>query len=378
MFVYRNNGTEIEYYHVHVSHGNSRKIYNNLGENIYYLALNKDSNTNIIVTRIDNGETLESKVDSLSELVVGSLPTYYSEYLDKRITDIRSKDLLIGNHGDAFIFITDLHDQNDFYSPSLAKKIIDNTSVNHLVYGGDYINEPTREVGIKNLFNRVARCKVVDDAVFLVGNHDTNPYGNGKLTQEECYSILCKHLEKHIDTNKKTYFYRDNETQKIRYFYLNSGENGVLDTVQEEWLKTNAESLTNEWTIVIFTHLGIYTNGVDNRTDIISYSCINTIKTALSTTQANVACIVCGHTHIDLADTTGDYPIICTTCDAHGIQATSCSTDDRTVGTINEQAFDIFHVDTLNRKIYVTRIGGGKNNVITSGSYNANDREFNY
>lgn len=307
-------------------------------------------------------------------------PQFYDSYLTNRIGDIRNKDLLVANNGDSFIFITDLHDQNNFYSPTIAKRIIEETSVNHLVYGGDYINEPTsKELAIKQLFERVAKCRVVDDAIFLVGNHDTHAYGGGeKLTQGECYSILHKHLEKHFDTGKKTYFYRDNEVQKIRYFYIDSGENGVLDDVQAEWLKDNADSLTSEWTIVVLSHFGIYTNTIDDRTNIVSYGCIDTIKTALSTTQANIACIVCGHTHIDLADTTGDYPIICTTCDAHGAQASSMSTDNRTVDTINEQAFDVFHIDTLNRKIYTTRIGGGQNNVIASDSYDANDREFSY
>lgn len=80
----------------------------------------------------------------------------------------------------------------------------------------------------------------------------------------------------------------------------------------------------------------------------------------LANVSCKIACIICGHTHIDLSDTSGKYPIICTTCDAHGIQASSMSSDNRDANTINEQAFDVFHVDTVNQKVYATRIGGGK------------------
>lgn len=98
----------------------------------------------------------------------------------------------------------------------------------------------------------------------------------------------------------------------------------------------------------------------------------------LANVSCKIACIICGHTHIDLSDTSGKYPIICTTCDAHGIQASSMSSDNRDANTINEQAFDVFHVDTVNQKVYATRIGGGKNDVREDKKFELNDREFSY
>ena len=307
------------------------------------------------------------------------LPSFYDSYILDRIENIKSKDILIGNSGDSFTFITDLHNENNYYSPFLAKKIYDNTSVKKIVYGGDYINEPSsKEETLSLLSNRRNKCIVKDDVIFLRGNHDTNPYGTGQLTLAEFYSIFDKHIEKHINTNKNTYFYNDNESQKIRYIFVDSGVDGSISEAQKNWIRTNTENLNVEWTLVIFMHHGIYTDVKDDRTNIKVYASLTSVKEALANVTCKIACIICGHSHIDLSDTSGKYPIICTTCDAHGVQASSMSSDNRDVNTINEQAFDVFHIDTANKKIYVTRIGGGKNNVIESGNYSLNDREFSY
>ena len=313
------------------------------------------------------------------DLIEKGYPSFYDSYILDRIENIKSKDILIGNSGDSFTFITDLHDQNNYYSPFLAKKIYDNTSVKKIVYGGDYINEPSsKKTALLSLSDRRNKCMVKDDVIFLRGNHDTNPYGTGQLTVGEFYSIFDRHIEKYINTNKNTYFYYDNESQKIRYIFVDSGVDGTISDTQKNWIKVNTENLSAEWTIVVFMHHGIYTDVKDDRTNIKAYSSLTTVKQVLSNVAAKIACIICGHSHIDLSDTSGAYPIICTTCDAHGIQASTSSSDNRDVGTINEQAFDVFHIDTSNKKIYVTRIGGGKNNVISTLNYTLNDREFSY
>ena len=306
-------------------------------------------------------------------------PPFYDSYILDRIENIKSKDILIGNSGDSFTFITDLHDQNNYYSPFLAKKICDNTSVNKIIYGGDYVNEPSsKEIALSLLSNRRNKCMVKDDVIFLLGNHDTNPYGTGQLTVNEFYSIFDKHIEKYINTNRNTYFYYDNDSQKIRYVFVDSGVDGSISDTQKNWVRINTENLSIDWTLVVFMHHGIYTDVKDDRTNIKVYDSLTSIKEVLASVTCKIACIICGHSHIDLSDTSGKYPIICTTCDAHGVQASSMSSDNRDVNTINEQAFDVFHIDTANKKVYVTRIGGGENNVIGSGNYSLNDREFSY
>lgn len=329
-------------------------------------------------TAMKNSLRLKSTEERL-DLIENSYPAFYDSYIVDRIESIKSKDILIGNNGDSFVFITDMHDQNNYYSPLLAKKICDSTSVKRIIYGGDYENEQSsKESAVSLLTTRRNKCMVKDDVIFLRGNHDTNPYGTGQLTVGEFYSIFDKHIEKHINTNKNTYFYNDNESQKIRYIYVDSGVNGSISDVQKNWIKINTGNLNSDWTVVVFMHHGIYTDTKDDRTNIKAYPSLTSVKEALANVSCKIACIICGHTHIDLSDTSGKYPIICTTCDAHGIQASSMSSDNRDANTINEQAFDVFHIDTANKKVYVTRIGGGQYNVITDGNLTLNDREFSY
>jgi hypothetical protein len=64
----------------------------------------------------------------------------------------------------------------------------------------------------------------------------------------------------------------------------------------------------------------------------------------------------CGDTHVDLfMRTPGGVPIICTTTDSRDEEGTI----DRTVGTSNEQAFDVIVINRETKKIHCNRIGGG-------------------
>ena len=93
---------------------------------------------------------------------------------------------------------------------------------------------------------------------------------------------------------------------------------------------------------------------------------INTISANFNSgrNKGKVICWIAGHTHkdmnVELSD--GTPVIITTTCNA-GAETGSLT---RTAGTENENAFDVFSIDTTNHKIYVTRIGAGT------------DREFTY
>lgn len=328
----------------------------------------------------DDLTTVTARVTKLEDsMLCKDIPEFYREYLSERIIDIQEKDLLVGNHGMSYIFITDLHDQNRFYSPILAKYIMDNTSVNLTVYGGDYINEPNgKDIATGMLFERIAKCRIDAKTIFMRGNHDTNPYGTGQLSESEIYSILDKKTENDLDTKGQLYFCVDNPSQKIRTFFIDTGEDGVVSETQLEWLKANAKAIDTTWTVVIFSHMAINGNGKDDRTNVVYYDCVKKVDQIFQEANVKVACWVCGHNHIDMSDTSHNYPIISTTCDAHGAQASVASSDNRDEGTINEQAFDIYHVDTADKKIYVTRIGGGENDVRIQNNYRLNDREFSY
>lgn len=307
------------------------------------------------------------------------VPYLYGSYLDQRIGTIKSRDIGIGNSGDSFIFITDQHQRpNDYISPYLAKRIIRNSSVRRLIYGGDYINQPdSKDVAITQLTNAINSDDVVPDAIFLQGNHETNPYGTGNPTEGELYGILTRRVERFLNTGKKNYYYFDNQSQKIRYFVLNTGEDGNIDSTQVNWFKSNAESLDSSWNIIILSHMALQITTSGGRNSVSLYGVVSSIATALTNVNATVCCWICGHTHVDQSDTTSySFPIICTTCDSDS-QGTWFG-DNRDAYTINRGAFDVFHVDTANHKVYATRIGGGENNVLSTGDLTDNDREWTY
>lgn len=72
-----------------------------------------------------------------------------------------------------------------------------------------------------------------------------------------------------------------------------------------------------------------------------------------------------GHTHNDNTYTYTDWgiPIITTRCDGAS-ENVSTLLNERVAGTVTEQSFDVFTINTNKRKIYATKIGAGTDRVI--------------
>ena len=295
------------------------------------------------------------------------------------MSTIIANDSDISGHGDSFIFITDLHDQDRHYSTALAKYICDNSNVNRVIYGGDYINEPTSHAAaVSQLTSRVTNMRLNDRTIFLRGNHDSNPYGTGQVSDSELHTILCGGLDPDIITDNKLYYYEDNDTEKIRYIYLDTGINGAIDAEQISWF-TSAINLSSDWTVVIISHIALVDGGYDVRTTNNYYNVVSSLETIINNATPTIAAWICGHNHIDMYNTTKfSFPIIVVTCDAHSFQASQYSSDARAENTINEQAFNVFHINTSTKTVTITRIGGGEVNVINSGDLTDNDKIYTY
>ena len=122
------------------------------------------------------------------------------------------------------------------------------------------------------------------------------------------------------------------------------------------------------WGIVILAHM--YWGSLDSNNEPVMMSAGNTlnsvIESVINNMDAEIIAIVIGHTHYDYAE-----------CSDHGFWKIATGTDDyarsntaisptMTPGTTTEQLFDVYHIDTSARKIYLTRVGAGS------------DREFSY
>ena len=331
----RNDLSEIGYYSF-FDNINYRLLTNDIGEDIYYIKMNTNIDNSVKVTSISNNilSDIYNKLGSVT--YEEKIPKFYDEYLNERIKTISNLDATIGDNGDSFIFLSDMHNENNYYSPYMGKKICENTSVNNMIYGGDYINEPSsKEEAINLLQERFNKMNVTNYCQFIKGNHDTNPYGTGQLNTSEFYGIFDKKIEKYINTNKLTYYYYDNIPQKIRYIYLDTNNDGSIQDQQLTWFSNIINELNEDWNICIFMHMGLYTDGKNDRVNIKKFNGLVEIEKKLVNIQASVCCIICGHEHIDLYDTSGRYPIIAVTCDAHGVQASIKSDDNREANTIN-------------------------------------------
>ena len=315
------------------------------------------------------------------------LPDYWKTYLDSKIPSIKEKLFSLENHGVAFQFFTDYHaPYNQRHTKAIIKYIANKTGINKTICGGDILYTHTFSEAKEKLWEFVSQDSQ-EGQVNILGNHDTNRYGTAgnKLTLEESYAIYGRQNEKYGNTNGQFYFYQDNTSQKMRYIYLNTegkaDGNSYLfkeDTEQAQWFIDTMTNTPDDYTILVFAHIlfdpninpSAELNTVDAsyfaarlmdfynaRQHGTYYNCIWDFSNA----NAKCAAFISGHTHRDYSSETSNchIPLIATVCDANSTSANAYNNLDRTTGTCNEQAIDIFFVNTETNTIETIRIGAG-------------------
>ncbi len=314
-----------------------------------------------------------------------TIPWYWENTMETKIARLRELDGVVGSHGFSFVFITDVHWQNNYkISPLLIKYILENTSVDTVICGGDILTVNNSIEDAMNVINSWADNTNKFKTVNVYGNHDNNSNsGNAEslwIGYDRWYGALLKPIENSVTwSDNKKYFYMDNTAQKVRMIFLNTSydQRIALDTTQAAWLQQLLYNLTSGWKAIVFTHVFFAPATVNSGvTELAILGPGNLAKNMIDGQYDNMIShgaefigIITGHVHRDYSIMSDNgYPIITTTCDANGLQASLYDPVNtvRTEGTITEQAFDVYHVDTENRKIYVTRIGAGS------------DREFTY
>lgn len=307
---------------------------------------------------------------------IQEIPLYWKNSIDNRINTYMNNLCEKSIHTDSFIFITDVHwNGNAKNSPALIKYIEDRTPIKKVFFGGDIGQQFSSIDQAINVNYSFMNSMVGLNMYPTLGNHDYNTNSSSSdypLSLSQVYNSTYKEVENYTDTNRKTYYYIDNITQKIRYFLLCTEEtkkSEVSDT-QLDWFKNKAMELSDEWTIVVFFHRYWYGDYATGKTDeeIIAENIDNMgarIKTAVDYVVANsnvtIAGLITGHVHRDLSTMSAQgYPIITTSCDTHaGSAAWDPDMPNRSVGNTSEQLFDIFTIDCENKTIESLRIGPG-------------------
>lgn len=224
------------------------------------------------VTALENGET------SVDNIQLPKIPDYYFEndYLDNKVRTINEKIRECSNNGDVFFWITDVHwesDRNARYSPSLISYIRQRTNIPRIFNGGDNfdgiegrVGSPDRAAcfdGNIDFTNRLRKALGSDKVYTAIGNHEVITYN----TYPEIFYALRQHNDDVVYGDAdKSYFYVDNNQQKIRYVVLTSfgvQEEGITPYFRNEfkenpeqldWLMGTALNLSSDWTVVIFIH----------------------------------------------------------------------------------------------------------------------------
>lgn len=387
------------------------------------------SSANIYINCCDSSGTWLSRWRTLLNNF-RELPDYYDDYMAQRIKNVNELENNISVNSDSFMFITDYHvKRNAGNSLEMIKKIVEDTGITKLFFGGDaYQTVQTTDTITDEQSKAYAREYVprvysslqnsAPEFFSVYGNHEWNHLQSSsgenlqnsfELNLAGAYNYCLKRHESYVsEMTQYGNYYVDNKAKNIRYFFLQ--EDGEARPTNEtlNWLGDQLLHVPENYFVVLTCHYA-YRTGDTNYTsysgraaylpklisDILqAYNTKSTFSmnfsfTANGVTRTyngswdysaasgnNVVAIFSGHIHHDdvLEKSNNNVLTIATTGDLYkngsGVNMTfedeEGNTIERTPGTIYEQAFDVVHIDLENRKVYMTRFGGGL------------DREFDF
>ena len=224
------------------------------------------------------------------------------------------------------------------------------------------------------------------------------------LTEGEAHRLFYRPVgmvgDVHFDSTGTAY-YVDDTTNKVRYICLNThcvpyeeNQDGtakyspmwVYRYTQSQFDFLVGEALTtgmdDNWSVVVAGHvpptqeigdreimLGVLSAYKDKTTYSGEYAGVYgfdavSVNADFTDAKGNFVAYFHGHNHEDSVQTAEGLTIIGTRCD--GAQENDPALlAQRIAGTVTEQSFDVFTVDTANGVIYATKIGAGEDRIIT-------------
>ena len=351
-------------------------------------------------------QQIDNIQNTVSLLSNGIPPKYYfdNNYLQNKIKEINDINSFI--NGVSFFFITDPHFySNAGNSDKLINYIQGKTGIELTLHGGDMIraygsiDDIKTDVASWNSWKEHA-SKIV---LAVSGNHDLTIKKSDHevigytLSDGYKYNAITRHEETLpnivLAGAGKNYWYADNKQQKTRFigldvFEMRNGnakmgweDNYGAKTEQLKWLVNTALKVEDNWKIVIMQHCPIDPNmeGVtpqvnpvwnilsayQNKNKVTITNIVDdTTSFDVDFTQSKGKIILdlSGHQHVDNETYNNGILSINTLCDAYYNDDPNY-TKNRSIGTINEQAFDVVSIDYDNEIIYCVRIGAGASEI---------------
>ena len=267
---------------------------------------------------------------------------------------------------DSFAFCTDQHwTLNAGNSPALLRYVKENTNIDKFFFGGDFCDFVTSEHQPFDGFRQFNEA-LKEPLYTAMGNHDyMSQYG----TEGRLYYTFNSVGRDRVGNMERNYFYIDNPQSMIRYIFLNGfkPENNSwgwgYEQDQLDWLANTALDMESGWGAIIVTHVVKGWNFTSEQVE--EPSAATAMLSVLDNYSGDgeVIAVICGHTHFDYsATTTGGIPVLISTSDKNLPWISSDVDkepwlDDRTTGTIKEQAIDLYIVNREEKKLTRVRIG---------------------
>lgn len=328
------------------------------------------------------------------------LPTY----LEKNILEAEDKILSLNKNGlTSFSFITDIHAENGTYSPmaniNSFNRIGNSGLVQFGICAGDITTGKYEDLksgkglyNIEYLSNKLKQNN--STTLFARGNHDCNTRSDSSvaISGKQYYESVLKELNDDgkiiVDKNNKDgdYYYYDLEDKKIRVCVLNAfnGENyefifgqNQLNFVANEILNLSTKDNSQDWQVLFLTHTvdtSIAHSEAPKDTEKL-YNIINAFQEGKKYEKddlnidysmqgkGTVIAIITGHHHLDTTMIKNNILIITVRSASPLMDRDYLNTEQYNE---NDISFDIFSIDTENKKLYSTKVGRGK------------DRQWNY
>ena len=317
------------------------------------------------------------------------IPAYWNDMIASVKTKVRDRDIALKT-GDRFFFITDPHwkAQANKVSSDIISELADYFRADLCLLGGDMVKADTgsSENGYTEIADYIRSFRNPSLRLFATaGNHDRMD----PITDRQVYNAMMRQMETFCETTGDLLgAVYDNKSQKVRYIQFqhatpSDSETYTISDARKAWMREKCTGLPTGWTIVVMCHA--YWNN-----DIIPQSTQrwSEFLIGLKDEGAPIALWLVGHCHKDQYDvingaSTKLLVVSTTTDNVSEAQTGTMEKDGETVpisnrenGTDKEAAFDFVHLDTTDKKVYFTRIGGWFK---TAGEQPVTgDRAFNY
>lgn len=363
--------------------------YVSVGNTVAYTCTTGGNNANVYLASgtvdvtIQAVDTLDYRISSNTsriEDIEGKLPSYYESVIGSKITTILNNMADVGRNGDTFVFITDIHwNNNDKYSPAIIRRVLDKTTIKSVICGGDIIGEGTTDAMRADMIEVVNALQFPNKNFYAVfGNHDSNwnPAGGQREHPERyfdldaVYAYMEKEMENYVEwfgTGDFSFWY-DNGSCKTRYICIDTGEDDIdyRHFTNFSKLYDVIMDTPSGWSVIIVAHIvtyGVFTDEVEPFLD--AYNSKGVYDTFnFANAKGFVQMCIGGHTHVDSNHfTTGGIPVIVTSCDGRNTNASE--THPYVADSANNQCVDVVTVDYVGKTVKCVRIGHGENRTIS-------------